>query len=161
MPWKRTDAMNERSKFVLEWERRWNATQGRRGDVAELCRMFGVSRQTGYLWVRRYQSANHDLRAMEDRSRKPHSHPHAVSLQMEDFVVAARKLNPRWGPRTLRRWLVDRYPAQPFPSHACISQILRRRGMVTPRARRRTRDHRVEVQRYRLRFPNARRSTES
>ncbi len=51
MPWAETNAMNERSKFVLEWERRWKAGQGR-VDVAELCRMRGVSRTTGYKWIR-------------------------------------------------------------------------------------------------------------
>src|SRR5689334_13282018 len=28
MPWKATDAMKERTKFVLEWERRWNEAEG-------------------------------------------------------------------------------------------------------------------------------------
>jgi hypothetical protein len=46
MPWSQTDVMKERVKFVLEWERRWKETHGGRVDVAELCRMFGVSRPT-------------------------------------------------------------------------------------------------------------------
>jgi hypothetical protein len=29
MPWKATDALKERTKFVLEWEQRWNAAQGK------------------------------------------------------------------------------------------------------------------------------------
>ena len=28
MPWQETDAMKERVKFVLEWERRWNEGEG-------------------------------------------------------------------------------------------------------------------------------------
>ena len=35
MPWKETDPMKERMKFVSEWERRWNETEGR-VNVAEL-----------------------------------------------------------------------------------------------------------------------------
>jgi helix-turn-helix protein len=54
MPWKATDVMKERTKFVLEWERRWNEAEGGLVNMAELCRMFGVSRQTGYTWVERY-----------------------------------------------------------------------------------------------------------
>jgi hypothetical protein len=27
MPWKATDTMKERTKFVLEWERRWNEAE--------------------------------------------------------------------------------------------------------------------------------------
>ena len=29
MPWKETDAMQEKVRFVLEWERRWNEARGR------------------------------------------------------------------------------------------------------------------------------------
>jgi len=45
--------MKERTKFVLESERRWNEAEGGPVNMAELCRMFGVSRQTGYTWVER------------------------------------------------------------------------------------------------------------
>ena len=55
MPWKATDAMKERVKFVLEWERRWKESEGRHVNVSELCRMFGISRETGYTWLRRYR----------------------------------------------------------------------------------------------------------
>ncbi len=46
MPWKETDSMKERVKFVLEWERRWKEGAGRL-NVAELCREFGIGRQVG------------------------------------------------------------------------------------------------------------------
>lgn len=48
MPWKATDAMKERTKFVLEWERRREEAEGGAVNMAELCLMFGVSRQTAY-----------------------------------------------------------------------------------------------------------------
>lgn len=68
--WKRTDALSERVKFILEWERRWQASQGRL-DVAELSRLYGVSRQTVHVWIKHYQAAGHDLRVMQDRCRAP------------------------------------------------------------------------------------------
>ena len=71
MPWEATNPMKERTKFVLEWERRWNEAEGGRINMAELCRMFGVSRQSGYTWVERYRAANHDLVAVAERSRRP------------------------------------------------------------------------------------------
>src|SRR4051812_2790363 len=49
MPWLATDAVKERTKFVLKWEERFNAAEGGRVNVAELCRMFGISRQAGRL----------------------------------------------------------------------------------------------------------------
>jgi transposase InsO family protein len=64
---------------------------------------------------------------------------------MEDLVVDARKAHPRWGPRTLRRWLVDRHPAQPLPSPSCMANILKRRGLIMPKRKRRRRGESIEV----------------
>jgi putative transposase len=135
MPWKEIDAMQERVRFILEWERRWDATQGGRVDVAELCRRFGVSRQTGYVWIKRFCEAGHDVRALEEKSRRPLTSPTAIELEMEDLVVAARKFHPRWGPRKLRAWLLHRYPGSCLPSPSCMSKILQRRGLSRPRKR--------------------------
>jgi putative transposase len=105
--------------------------------VAELARLFGVSRQTAYVWIRRYEQAGHDVAALEEGSRRPHRHPKTTSETMQDFLVEARKAHPRWGPRKLRAWLLDRYPGREFPSASCIGMVLKRRGLSHPRARRR------------------------
>lgn len=136
MPWKATDAMKERVNFVLEWERRWNQAQGGPVDMAELCRKFGISRPTGYAWVKRFRAANHDVRAVEEKSRRPHSNPHAISPEVEDLVVQARKLMPRRGPCRLRAIMVDRYPEIEWPSTTSIGNILRRRGLSRLKKRR-------------------------
>jgi transposase InsO family protein len=128
--------MKERVKFVLEWEKRWNANEGQ-VNVSELCRMFGISRETGYFWLRRYRKAAHDLDALQERSRRPKSSPTAVSQQVEDMVVSARKRHPRWGPRKLRAWLQERKPGVAWPSASTVGVILQRRGLTRPRRRRR------------------------
>jgi putative transposase len=137
MPWKATDVMKERTKFVLEWERRWNEAEGGLVNMAELCRMFGVSRQTGYTWVERYREGNRDLAAVAERSRRPNTSPNALSAEMEDLIVAARKYYPRWGPRKLHARLVERNPGTYVPSPSAIAKVLKRRGMTKPRRRRR------------------------
>ena len=71
MPWKATDAMKEKVNLVLEWERRWHDAQGGAVDMAELCRKYGVGPPTGYAWVKRFRDANHDVRAVEEKSRRP------------------------------------------------------------------------------------------
>jgi putative transposase len=139
MPWKATDSMKERTKFVLEWERRWNEAEGGAVNMAELCRMFGVSRQTGYTWVKRYRANEHDLAALVERSRRPKSSPHAISLELEDIIVDARKRYPRWGPRKLHARLVERTPDAYVPSASAIAKVLMRRGLTQPRRRRRRR----------------------
>jgi transposase-like protein len=45
--------MSERVKLVLELERRGDEAQGGRTDMSELCRRYGVSRPTGYVWIDR------------------------------------------------------------------------------------------------------------
>jgi transposase InsO family protein len=129
--------MKERTKFVLEWERRWNEAEGGRVNMAELCRMFGVSRQTGYTWVKRFRAADNELDALAERSRRPKTSPRAVSPELEDLIVAARKLYPRWGPRKLHARLVETNPGKEVPSASAMSKVLMRRGMTTPRRKRR------------------------
>lgn len=129
--------MKERTKFVLEWERRWNEAEGGPVNMAELCRMFGVSRQTGYAWVERYREGGSDLRAIAERSRRPKTSPTALAAELEDLIVEARKLRPKWGPRKLHRMLVEANPGKAVPSASVMAKVLKRRGMTVPRRRRR------------------------
>lgn len=129
--------MSERIRFCFEWRRRWDEAEGGRVDVAELCRVFGISRQRGYVWLRRFRESGQDVRALEDKSRRPHHSPTAISDDMQDMIVWARKRHPRWGPRKLRAWLVRLYPAQQFPSASAMGNVLQRQGMTTKRRKRR------------------------
>lgn len=134
MPWKETDVMKERVKFILEWEKRFNAV---RGDInmAELCREFGISRPCGYKWLHRYRGGG-CIEAVHELSRKPHSSPHGIPTDVEDMVVAARKTYPKWGPKKLRSLLAERYPTRQWPSQSAIAMIIKRRGLVrVPRKR--------------------------
>src|SRR6185295_14775408 len=103
MPWKETVAVKERVKFLLEWERRWDAGEGRM-NFAELCREYGVSRQVGYDWLNRYREAGNDVRVAEERSRRPHTTPTKVGDELEDYLVKLRKAHPTWGPKKLSAW---------------------------------------------------------
>jgi transposase InsO family protein len=135
MPWQQRDSLSERVKLMCEWQRRFDA--GERPNISELCRMYGVSRETGHKWIKRFVDAGCDFRALDERSRRPATNPRAASLVVQDLVVEARKRRPKWGPVLLRRWLVDRYPRHAFPGTSTIGAILRRRGMTAPRKRRR------------------------
>lgn len=136
MPWSETDTMKERTRFVLEWEKRRDEGEGR-VNVAQLCREFGIARETGYKWLGRYQAAGFDLCALEEQSRRPHASPTAVPQVVEDLIVAERKLKAKWGPIKLRAFLIDKHPGISFPSASAFAAIFKRRGLVRPRARRR------------------------
>jgi len=47
MPWKTSSVMDEKLRFVFEYERHEQT-------VKELCAGFGISRETGYVWLRRF-----------------------------------------------------------------------------------------------------------
>ena len=126
--------MKERVKFLLEWEHRWNEGEGFL-NFAALCREFGVSRQVGYEWVARYRAANHDVRVAEERSRRPLTSPSKVADELEDFIAAARKLHPTWGPKKLRAWIQHHHPEVPVLAPSTIGEILRRRGLTVSKLR--------------------------
>jgi putative transposase len=136
MPWLESDSMKERTKFVLEWETRWKANEGRI-NVSELCRKYGISRETGYVWLRRFRDAGHTLEALAEGSRAPLTTPTKVALRIENAVVDARKHYPTWGPRKLRHYLMKRHPDLEWPSASCMSSIIARHGLVRPRRKRR------------------------
>jgi transposase InsO family protein len=138
MPWNSTNATKERVKFALEWEARLDAGEGR-VNVSELCREFGISRETAYVWLRRYRAAGRKVEALEERSHRPHHIPHQIPEEVQDVVVAARKYRPTWGPLKLRAYLADCHPGLHVPSVSAIAAILQRNGLTSLRRRKRIR----------------------
>ena len=104
-------------------------------NVAEACRRFGVSRQTGYEWLRRVDEES--VEAMGDRSRAPHDIPHKTPEHVEEFVVRARGRYPTWGPRKLRAQLSREFPGVQWPSSSTMGGMLKRRGLVEEKKKRR------------------------
>ena len=122
MPWKSGTIMDHRQEFVRLAEA---------GDVsvAELCRRFGVSRQTGHLYLRRHREAGEA--GLADRSRRPLSSPSRSDAGIEAQVVALRDAHPAWGGRKLARRLLD-LGVVGVPSPSTVTEILRRHGRLDP-----------------------------
>src|SRR5215470_1330229 len=129
MPWNETEPMNERVKFIARYLQNEDP-------FAALCEDAGISRKTGYKWVERYEAAG--VGALVDRSRAPRSHPHAVPAAVIDAIVTLRRRHPRWGPRKLLVLLRRHEPQRPWPVASTVGAILRQRGLVRPRRRRRS-----------------------
>ncbi len=126
MPWARTDWMSERVKFIaayLEYE----------ANFSDLCLDFGISRKTGYKWVRRYEAEG--VSALEEMSRAPHAHPNAVAADIVQSIIAIRRRHPRWGPRKVRAVLKRQRSRIELPAASTIGDILKRHGLVRPRRR--------------------------
>ena len=62
MPWRTMDVHEQRVEFVVAAARKSKSFRS-------LCQEFGISRPTGYLWLRRYQ--RHGVQGIAERSRKP------------------------------------------------------------------------------------------
>jgi transposase InsO family protein len=119
----------QRAEFILEWKRGVHT-------VASLCRVFTISRQTGYKVIRRYLASGRDVLALQDLSRRPKTSPLATRAMVIKWVVAKRKARPHWGPRKLRIELVKEHRGVKLPAASTIGDILKRQGLVKPRARR-------------------------
>ena len=95
-------------------------------NVRELCRRFGVSSSTGYLWLERWRSAGRE--GLSDRSRRPATSPKRTVAELEVQVLAVRAAHPVWGGRKIRRVLERQGVAA--PSASTITEILRRHGKL-------------------------------
>jgi len=128
MPWNETDPMDQRCKFVV-------AYSSGQFEMAELCKLFGVSRPTGYKWVRRYQGEG--AIGLKERSRAAHRCPHRMSEAVAQWMIGDRKAHPQWGPRKILKRYKDSHPHQRAASRSAIAALFRREGLSKPRRRRR------------------------
>ncbi len=73
MPWKETDVLKERTRFIVaSWDESWTMT--------ELCRAFGISRKTGYKFLGRYEEEGFD--GLLDRPRIPKNRPNETPTKL-------------------------------------------------------------------------------
>lgn len=112
-----------------------------KANKAELCREYGVSRKTGYKWLKRYQQRGLD--GLADLSRQPHSSLLRASGEAAVETIRLRREHPRWGPKKLRAILLRSMNPSEVPSVRTIARILDRAG--EPLARRPRRRIAMEV----------------
>ena len=129
MPWKTPSVLDQRLLFISDWLR---------GDEPRgtLCARYGISRETGYQWWRRYQAEG--PAGLEERSRAPHHHGRSMSAEAYIRLIELRRLKPYWGPKKLLAVLKERQPAVIWPSPSAVSDLFRREGLSASRRRRRT-----------------------
>lgn len=127
MPWKETSRVDGRMAFIVD-------VQTKDEPFSVLCRRYGISRTTGYLWVERYEAFGPS--GLEDRAPVASTHPNQLPDAVGDRIVLARKEHPTWGPKKLRAWLSEQHPELVLPAASTIGELLKRRGLVRPRRRR-------------------------
>ena len=127
MPWQELSPVDLRMRFITEWQTGcWTMT--------ELCAEYAISRKTGYKWLDRYEAAGPS--GLADRSRRPHHSPQTTAADVLELMVALRRRYPRWGARKLLAVAARRSSREVWPSRSTVCTLLKRRGLVAPRARR-------------------------
>lgn len=100
--------------------------------IAEIARMWGVSRPTVYKYVDRYREGGRS--SLSDRSRAPSKTRATAGPVLERILVDRQRYG--FGSKKIRRRLIDDDPDGPWPARSTIDAILRRHGLVKPRRRR-------------------------
>ena len=122
MVWRDVSIVDQRQDFVM-----LASCEG--ANVAELCRRFDISRQTGYLWLRRFSG----LEALADRSRRPFTSPRRSPFEIETAVLAVRDAHPAWGARKICACL-RQAAMSGVPAPSTVHAVLKRHGRIAPDA---------------------------
>lgn len=94
--------------------------------VAAVCKRHGISRETYYVYRRRFQAEG--IEGLEPRSRQPVNQPQRMPATIEERVCLLRKEHPRWGARRIRTELMRKGVRAPAVSS--IHRALVRNNLV-------------------------------
>jgi transposase InsO family protein len=118
MPWKAAEVPMLRMQFA-------QLVRVQQVPVARACRQFGISRDTGYRWLTRFDTQPDTL--LIDRSRRPRSSPLQTCDAVEHAVLDARR-RFGWGARKLHALLLRQ--GVDVPSVRTVHAILARHELV-------------------------------
>jgi transposase InsO family protein len=120
MGWREVSVADQRREFVM-----LASLAG--ANISALCERFGISRQTGHLWLRRFAAGEHDF---ADRSRRPLHSPHRLSDELEEMILAVRDAHPAWGARKIAEVL--RRDGIAPPADSTVHAVLSRHCRIAP-----------------------------
>jgi transposase InsO family protein len=141
MSWREVDVSEERLRFAVRASEADSC-------IAALCREYGVSRQTGHMWLKRYREGG--ARAvLSERSRRPHQSPRSAGSDVVEAVKALRMNKPDWGARKLLGVIAAKDSVMGKISATTVHRILEREKLIAPEDRRRQ-----ALQRFERKEPN-------
>ncbi len=120
MPWKPMKVVDLRLEFT-------ELASHEAMPMSRLCQRFGISRKTGYKWLRRYRLEG--KAGLADHSRTPFHVSHTTPARVEQAILKLRTEHPAWGARKL--WhILTRRGITPVPAMSTITRILHRNGLI-------------------------------
>ena len=133
MPWKETDVMTEKERFVI-------LAQTGRFTISELCLDFGISRKTGHKYLQRYEAEGRA--GLAAQSCRPKSSPLATAEAVEKLILKERRKHPTWGAKKIHDLLLKVHGLDNRPHVNTVNNVLSRHGL-TQKRRRKAGLHRV------------------
>lgn len=124
MAWRMSSVEDQRKAFIAI------CLEGKH-TMADICRMYNISRQTGYKWLNRKIDGDEDC--LKDRSRTPLSQPNKTEQELVDDILAVRHCFPKWGPRKVFAWLKRTRPEVAWPSTTTIGLLFNKNGLTVSR----------------------------
>jgi putative transposase len=84
MPWKVSSVMEEKLRFILEYETGEES-------MTELCQRYDISRETGYRTLHRYRASG--MSGLLPQSHAAHRHGNQTPEEIEQKVLELRRLH--------------------------------------------------------------------
>lgn len=113
------------------------------GNVSQTCRYFGITRQTFYIWLRRYEEKG--LEGLRDKSSRPHVSPNATNAEVVGKIIYLRQ-NYHFGPHKIAMYLKRYHEVTISPSG--VWRILKRLDLNRLPASQRHKSHQKRWKRY-------------
>ena len=120
MGWREVSVAEQRREFVM-----LASLAG--ANISTLCERFGISRQTGHLWLRRFAAGACEF---EGRSRRPLHSPRRLADDVEGNILSVRDAHPAWGARKIAA-VLQREGIRP-PAASTVHAVLVRHGRIAP-----------------------------
>lgn len=117
MPWKDKTVEELRKEFVEAAKSCDN--------FSLLCREFGITRATGYKWVRREE----EQEPLTDRSRRPITTANKTPAEIEAKIVGVRRNHPGWGAKKIKVVLENK--GETMPCVKTVNNILNRYDCIS------------------------------
>ena len=116
-------AMNQKLEFIEK--------AGARGaNISALCREYGISRQTGHKWLRRFRAQGYT--GLTEQSRRPHTSPFTTAEEVIVNILELRERHWSWGPDKIAR-VLRRAHGEDAPSKSTVARVLQRLGRIRKR----------------------------
>jgi len=115
--------MNQKLEFIEK--------AGARGaNISALCREYGISRQTGHKWLRRFRAQGYT--GLTEQSRRPHTSPFTTAEEVIVNILELRERHWSWGPDKIAR-VLRRAHGEDAPSKSTVARVLQRLGRIRKR----------------------------